>query len=46
VMPMFSDTGRFSQVALVTLERSFSPEIREKKPDMSTLYTEKFLPSR
>lgn len=44
VLPMFSETGKFSKAGLDTLARSFEPEIREKHPDMTKLYTEKFLP--
>jgi ABC-type nitrate/sulfonate/bicarbonate transport system substrate-binding protein len=46
VMPMFSDTGKFGNAALDVLERSFDPEIQAKHPDMTKLYTEKFLPPR
>lgn len=46
VMPMFSDTGRFDPKALAILAQSFVDlKLLPTKPDMSTLYTEKFLPS-
>jgi NitT/TauT family transport system substrate-binding protein len=45
VMPSLSDTGRFEQKGLDTLARSFVDMKRfPTKPDMSKLYTEKFLP--
>lgn len=45
VMPMFSDTGRFNPKALAVLSRSFvQMGVLETEPDMSKLYTEKFLP--
>jgi NitT/TauT family transport system substrate-binding protein len=46
LMPMFSDTGRFNPKALAVLARSFVQmgEL-DKEPDMSKLYTERFLPS-
>lgn len=45
LMPMFSDTGRFSQPALATLSRSFV-DMKElpKEPDMKALIDESFLP--
>ena len=46
VLPMFSTTGKFSKPGLEVLARSFDAEVREKHPDMSKLYTEKFLPKR
>lgn len=46
VMPMFSTTGRFDKEGLEILARSFvALKLLPKKPDMSTLYTEKFLPA-
>jgi ABC-type nitrate/sulfonate/bicarbonate transport system substrate-binding protein len=45
VMPMFSDTGRFNPKALAVLSRSFvQMGVLDREPDMSKLYTEKFLP--
>jgi ABC-type nitrate/sulfonate/bicarbonate transport system substrate-binding protein len=45
VMPMFSDTGRFNPKALAVLSRSFvQMGVLEQEPDMSKLYTERFLP--
>jgi ABC-type nitrate/sulfonate/bicarbonate transport system substrate-binding protein len=45
VMPMFSDTGRFNPKALAVLSRSFvQMGVLDQEPDMSKLYTEKFLP--
>jgi NitT/TauT family transport system substrate-binding protein len=44
VLPMFSTTGKFSKAGLDVIGRSFEPEIREKHPNMTTLYSEKFLP--
>ncbi|HEY3920387.1 MAG TPA: ABC transporter substrate-binding protein [Stellaceae bacterium] len=45
VMPMFSDTGRFNPKALAVLRQSFvQMGVLDKEPDMSKLYTEKFLP--
>ncbi|HLH91534.1 MAG TPA: ABC transporter substrate-binding protein [Xanthobacteraceae bacterium] len=45
LMPMFSDTGRFDPKALAVLRRSFvEMKTLPSEPDMSTLYTEKFLP--
>jgi NitT/TauT family transport system substrate-binding protein len=46
IMPMFSETGRFDKAGLATLSRSFVElKLLPKKPDMATLYTEKFLPA-
>jgi NitT/TauT family transport system substrate-binding protein len=46
VMPMFSDTGRFNPKALAILSRSFVQMSQlPAAPDMSTLYTERFLPA-
>jgi len=46
VMPMFSADGKFDQKALSTLGRSFVElGLLDKQPDMSTLYTERFLPA-
>jgi NitT/TauT family transport system substrate-binding protein len=46
LMPMFSDTGKFEKKDLAVLARSFVElGTLDKEPDMSKLYTEKFLPS-
>jgi NitT/TauT family transport system substrate-binding protein len=45
LMPMFSDTGRFDPKALAVLRRSFvEMKTLPTEPDMSKLYTERFLP--
>lgn len=45
VMPTFSDTGKFEPKAVAVLRRSFiDMKLLPSEPDMSTLYTEKFLP--
>jgi NitT/TauT family transport system substrate-binding protein len=45
VMPMFSEDGRFNPKALAVLSRSFvDMGVLSAAPDMSKLYTEKFLP--
>ncbi len=45
VMPTFSDTGKFDPKALAVLRRSFlEMNLLPSEPDMSKLYTEKFLP--
>jgi ABC-type nitrate/sulfonate/bicarbonate transport system substrate-binding protein len=45
VMPSFSDTGKFDPKGLAVLARSFvQMKLLPKEPDMSKLYTEKFLP--
>jgi len=45
VMPTFSNDGRFNPKALAVLARSFVElGTLPKEPDMSKLYTEKFLP--
>ncbi|HWE73339.1 MAG TPA: ABC transporter substrate-binding protein [Stellaceae bacterium] len=45
-MPTFSDTGKFEPAALKVLARSFVQMGQlPSEPDMSKLYTEKFLPS-
>jgi ABC-type nitrate/sulfonate/bicarbonate transport system substrate-binding protein len=45
VMPVFSDTGRFEPKAVAVLSRSFvQMKLLPTEPDMSKLYTEKFLP--
>ena len=45
VMPSLSDTGRFDPKGLATLARSFvEMKVLPAAPDMSKLYTEKFLP--
>jgi ABC-type nitrate/sulfonate/bicarbonate transport system substrate-binding protein len=46
VMPTFSDDGRFNPKALAVLSRSFVElGTLPQEPDMTKLYTEKFLPS-
>ena len=46
VMPMFSDDGRFDPQALAVLRRSFVElGLLPTEPDMTKLYTERFLPS-
>ena len=46
LMPMFSDDGKFEKKALVVLSRSFVElGTLDSEPDMSKLYTEKFLPT-
>jgi NitT/TauT family transport system substrate-binding protein len=46
VMPMFSETGRFDPKATAVLAKSFVDlKLMPTEPDMTTLYTEKFLPS-
>ena len=45
VMPTFSDTGRFEPKGVAVLSRSFvDMNLLPGEPDMSKLYTEKFLP--
>jgi NitT/TauT family transport system substrate-binding protein len=45
LMPMFSNTGKFDNAALATLRKSYVElKILPSEPDMSTLYTEAFLP--
>jgi ABC-type nitrate/sulfonate/bicarbonate transport system substrate-binding protein len=45
VMPMFSDDGRFDPAALAVLSKSFVElNLLPTEPDMTKLYTEKFLP--
>ena len=45
VMPVFSDTGRFEPKPVAVLSRSFvQMNLLPSEPDMSKLYTEKFLP--
>ena len=45
VMPSLSDTGKFDPKALKVLARSFvEMNLLPNEPDMSKLYTEKFLP--
>jgi NitT/TauT family transport system substrate-binding protein len=47
LMPMFSDTGRFEPKALAVLSRSFvEMKLLPEEPDMSKLYTEKYLPGK
>jgi ABC-type nitrate/sulfonate/bicarbonate transport system substrate-binding protein len=46
VMPMFSETGRFDPKATAILAKSFVDlKLLPTEPDMTKLYTEKFLPS-
>jgi len=46
VMPSLSDTGKFDPKALKVLAQSFvDMKILDRPPDMSKLYTERFLPS-
>jgi ABC-type nitrate/sulfonate/bicarbonate transport system substrate-binding protein len=46
IMPMFSDTGRFDPQATAVLAQSFVDlKLLPSKPDMTKLYTEKFLPA-
>ena len=45
IMPMFSDNGKFDKASLdVVAEGLVVTKIFKKKPDMTKLYTEKFLP--
>ena len=45
VMPMFSDTGRFDPKATAILAKSFVDlKLLPTEPDMTKLYTERFLP--
>jgi hypothetical protein len=45
LMPMFSRDGKFDQKALAVLRKSFVElGTLDKEPDMSTTYTEEFLP--
>lgn len=45
-MPMFSETGKFDPKALKVLSKSYvDMELVPTEPDMSKLYTEKFLPN-
>ena len=47
LMPMFADEGRFDAKALAVLRRSYVElGILSEEPDMSTLYTEAYLPRR
>jgi NitT/TauT family transport system substrate-binding protein len=47
LMPMFTDDGHFDPKALAVLRRSFvEMKILPAEPDMSTLYTEAFLPRK
>jgi ABC-type nitrate/sulfonate/bicarbonate transport system substrate-binding protein len=44
-MPLFSRDGRFDAKALAVVAQAIADtELLDKKPDMATLYTEKFLP--
>jgi NitT/TauT family transport system substrate-binding protein len=46
MMPEFSDDGRFNPKALATLAKSYVElKVLPTEPDMSKLYTEKFLPA-
>jgi ABC-type nitrate/sulfonate/bicarbonate transport system substrate-binding protein len=45
LMPMFSDDGRFTRSALVTLAKPYVElQLLPQEPDMKALYTEAFLP--
>ncbi len=47
VMPMFSVDGRFEAAGLKTIRSSFVElGVLDREPDMSTLYTEAFLPGQ
>lgn len=47
VMAMFSADGKFEAAGLKTIRASFAElNLLDKKPDMSKLYTEAFLPGR
>jgi NitT/TauT family transport system substrate-binding protein len=47
VMPMFSDSGRFSPRALAAIQRSFVDlKLVDKEPDLTKYCTEQFLPVR
>jgi NitT/TauT family transport system substrate-binding protein len=47
VMPMFSQTGRFEQGALASIQRSFVDlQLIDKEPDLTKYCTEQFLPAR
>lgn len=47
LMPMFSDDGRFEPKALAVLSRSFvEMKLLPAEPDMTKLYTEKYLPGK
>jgi ABC-type nitrate/sulfonate/bicarbonate transport system substrate-binding protein len=47
LMPMFSDTGKFSPSALTTLAKSYVElQLLPEEPDPAKLYTEAFLPKR
>ncbi len=44
-LPMYSVDGKFDAKALATLARSYvEMQVLDRPPDMSTLYTERFLP--
>jgi hypothetical protein len=44
-MPLFSRDGRFDgQAVAVVAQAIVDTGLLDKKPDMATLYTEKFLP--
>jgi hypothetical protein len=47
LMPMFSNDGRFDPKALDTLAKSYVElKVLPSKPDMTSLYTEAFLPRK
>jgi ABC-type nitrate/sulfonate/bicarbonate transport system substrate-binding protein len=47
LMPMFSDTGKFDPKALAVLSRSFvDMKTLPSEPNMTSLYTEAFLPGK
>lgn len=47
LMPMFSDDGKFNPKALAVLSRSYVElHVLDKEPDMTTLFTEAYLPKK
>lgn len=47
LMPMFSDDGKFDPKALAVLSRSYVElHVLDKEPDMTTLFTEAYLPKK
>lgn len=47
IMPMLSDDGKFDAKALAVLARSYVElKVLDKEPNMTTLYTEAFLPQK
>jgi len=46
-LPMYSNDGKFDAESLANLKRSFADlKLLDFEPDMTKLYTEKFLPKR